>query len=760
MITLKGFYDDAQYFKSRKDVNIRVMARFADIEPYYYNNASTVGKQLGAAGSAIQKDADDLYKVLNNINTKCRALEVYVRLGDYKKDSLAYADDVFNQLNKLYTEFRMEKESLETQLKTLYRKIQPFSASNPYHNAEKEMVSILEKNRQLLKEWNYNFKEEIKSGWPIESIQKNLSENEQLVSKFKTAPSAIRYPESSSYLSFGRAIEADLEGKRYKINNYNSEARKSGVHANNAYLDFINYYNNDLVETYNDFINYSSSNNKLLGFVKFSPQFEINEKEQAVSYSSQQFKDIPLKEVKVTRRQQNIGPVVSSALNNYVDFINETLRQVKYFQLMLRNYNSSANYYKTSTSTRKATINYNHENFKIPQTSYHKTLNDSKILPLEYVGPLNDQHEVLMNIMKEIDALGVELDGYTQDKKYNTDNFERSDEIIKRCKYLISLIDGRKEHLYKNVNDIFYSYNPENQQKSWYTSSMALASVVAQSKKNLYEAKDLLTDKRKSLSSSDPLRQLSRALIAEEYSNMEGIKRIGRSNGLCPYTPYEDIAEKGSLFSEKISKTQAGSSKDNEKSYEDLLYTYNSIIDDYNKFADLAPIENIKNIHQINVFEFPSVEPSPQIVKKDPEQKDPGKADNTISASIKKPAGTVAPSPDTVTIIKEVKTEVVKRDTVFIEKSRTDTIYINNVAENEDLMSLEGYANNNIVLLLDVSSSMNEPHKLPLLKRSVKQLIQIYRPEDEISVVLYSGKARIALEPTSGKEKAEDPGGD
>jgi Mg-chelatase subunit ChlD len=108
---------------------------------------------------------------------------------------------------------------------------------------------------------------------------------------------------------------------------------------------------------------------------------------------------------------------------------------------------------------------------------------------------------------------------------------------------------------------------------------------------------------------------------------------------------------------------------------------------------------------------------------------------------------------DTVTVVKEIKTEVVKRDTVFVEKSKVDTVYITTPEVDENFMSLEGYANNNIVLLLDVSSSMDTPNKLPLLKRSVKQLIQLYRPEDEISIVLYSGKASVALEPTSGKEK-------
>lgn len=59
----------------------------------------------------------------------------------------------------------------------------------------------------------------------------------------------------------------------------------------------------------------------------------------------------------------------------------------------------------------------------------------------------------------------------------------------------------------------------------------------------------------------------------------------------------------------------------------------------------------------------------------------------------------------------------------------------------------------NIVLLIDVSGSMNSPDKLPLLRVAFKQLIAHLRPEDTLSIITYTGKTSVALPPTSGSEK-------
>jgi Ca-activated chloride channel family protein len=59
----------------------------------------------------------------------------------------------------------------------------------------------------------------------------------------------------------------------------------------------------------------------------------------------------------------------------------------------------------------------------------------------------------------------------------------------------------------------------------------------------------------------------------------------------------------------------------------------------------------------------------------------------------------------------------------------------------------------NLVFLIDVSGSMSDPNKLPLLKSSFKLLVQQLREQDHVSIVVYAGAAGLVLPPTSGADK-------
>jgi Ca-activated chloride channel family protein len=53
-----------------------------------------------------------------------------------------------------------------------------------------------------------------------------------------------------------------------------------------------------------------------------------------------------------------------------------------------------------------------------------------------------------------------------------------------------------------------------------------------------------------------------------------------------------------------------------------------------------------------------------------------------------------------------------------------------------------------LVFLLDVSSSMNQPNKLPLVKQSLRLLIGRLRPDDRVAIVTYAGNAGLVLPAT------------
>jgi Ca-activated chloride channel family protein len=59
----------------------------------------------------------------------------------------------------------------------------------------------------------------------------------------------------------------------------------------------------------------------------------------------------------------------------------------------------------------------------------------------------------------------------------------------------------------------------------------------------------------------------------------------------------------------------------------------------------------------------------------------------------------------------------------------------------------------NLVFLVDVSGSMDEPDKLPLLKNALRLLVDQLKADDHVSLVTYASGTRVVLEPTSGRER-------
>ncbi len=60
----------------------------------------------------------------------------------------------------------------------------------------------------------------------------------------------------------------------------------------------------------------------------------------------------------------------------------------------------------------------------------------------------------------------------------------------------------------------------------------------------------------------------------------------------------------------------------------------------------------------------------------------------------------------------------------------------------------------NLVFLLDVSGSMGDQNKLPLLKRAMRMLVEQLDPRDRVAITAYAGSAGLVLPPTSCDEKA------
>jgi len=61
----------------------------------------------------------------------------------------------------------------------------------------------------------------------------------------------------------------------------------------------------------------------------------------------------------------------------------------------------------------------------------------------------------------------------------------------------------------------------------------------------------------------------------------------------------------------------------------------------------------------------------------------------------------------------------------------------------------------NLVFLVDVSGSMQDPDKLGLAQQALRLLTRELGPDDRISLVVYAGSSGVVLEPTAGDHKAD-----
>ena len=59
----------------------------------------------------------------------------------------------------------------------------------------------------------------------------------------------------------------------------------------------------------------------------------------------------------------------------------------------------------------------------------------------------------------------------------------------------------------------------------------------------------------------------------------------------------------------------------------------------------------------------------------------------------------------------------------------------------------------NLVFLLDVSGSMNQPDKLPLLVNAMRVLLDGLQPQDRVAIVVYAGASGVVLPPTPASDR-------
>jgi len=711
-------------------------------EEYYYTTTLNLSKGLapGVAGSLNAK-LKELRAAADKIDANCKALDTYHKLEDYKQDNFAKANELVRALPLLLHDYKEKQRVLQTELEAVFKKAQ--STMTAYKNADNFMRSEILRERYLLDLWTLNAQENIPTGWPVEKLEQSIIETDQQLSIMEKMNPVLKYPTSSMWGSFQSGLSSILEVKRSSLNGYNFEARKSDKYSNDVYLDLINYFNGTLVSDYNSFIQFAVGDGYYgLKMIQYFPLFEVRSEPVSNTIQAKPFADIPRVPITIELQKTPLPKLQFESLLSYINYINETWRQMRNLQSSLESFSSSASYFRTLDSYEKhGPLHFDYDNYNIPKAEYQKAIADSKNLSPVIAKSLNDEATVLERILTELDELSASIAIQVSERAYEKDHLDKIYAILERQRVLFDEWDRRKELFYEDIRKVFDAYPTANPSSSWYISGRALRNLTELDHDALFKAKAYYTGDSTIQISTGNIDAAVRDVIAREYENMKGIQKIGRNNGLCPYTPYEDLPETSRSLSEAIKELKPAKSSRYEHPYHTMVYRYNDIVDDYNKFCELSvTVLHLPTIHQPELFSVKYASNNRATNNRTPVTKN------------QEPSVDKGQQQQQVVTKEATKTTAkVLHDTVYIE--RRDTVYIG--MPGEDLYSMEGYATNNMILLLDVSGSMNTADKLPLLKNAVMSMISMMRPEDKVSILSFSDKPKVLLESVSFKDEGK-----
>lgn len=683
---------------------LRYRCPFND-EPYYQQQA-----QKGNATPTLRTAADGYAAALAKVTQQCRALETYCTLETFKQDQYAGALDLITGLLPVLTEFEQRKTEYETAIeKTSPKKNAP---------ADAHMRRIAALHRDLLAQLRYNFYEEAHTGWPLDQVQQHIKTFQTALDEVAAHPPKLDYPASGYYDSFLKCAKDALSTQKDYVDAYNYKNQESDQHANDFYRDMLNQYNGCLVPFYNQFTDATPGAN-LVKMTQTTPKCALIKTNTPPDTAVKTFRDAPLPTWQAQPQPKPIGTNAALALNAYLDVANTCARKNNYLLMVL---NNNHLYYKPYPPTQNLYFNY--DTHTLPRSLFADARYLSRHLPETYRAPLEALAQQLMDISVEMDDLRQYLVDFSREKRGQKEGYAAVERVRDRYVVLFEQFDQKKEALFATVETMYQSWPAANPGTSWQRSYAALTDVMRADKTLFTAAQTQFRQGTKPVTlSPDAVENAAVKSIQNQFENLKGIEKLGRYNGLCPYTPYEDIGTESRRLVEYARQPD-------KKKPTDFTYLYNEIVENYNRFVELSGQPLLKNTRQMDLFQ-PAPPPPPR-----------------STTDVTKPAPPPATPPQTP--VTADKKPSVQRDTVYIR----DTIYLEKPpAVGAQFYSLEGFAPNNLVFLLDVSGSMNLENRLSLLQSSMSRLTQLLRREDEISVVSFSGKAKLLLAPTSGKKK-------
>ncbi|MCH2042542.1 MAG: VWA domain-containing protein [Saprospiraceae bacterium] len=406
-----------------------------------------------------------------------------------------------------------------------------------------------------------------------------------------------------------------------------------------------------------------------------------------------------------------LNKVSHRALNNYIVFINEVVHASNImhqdFETVNRQFHLYLDNKKDSIIYEKLEVLNNYDYFAyLPKDLLQNIYNDNLFLPYQKKKKPLELTLNINEIILELDSLRGELAIYTKNQYYKTDvNLEKGYKLLQRVEVLYLDLFALEEKVYWSLENILSDYQIEVHQPTHHQVIQLMAPTIKSSRALI---KTLKTDDIPS-NLEQKCTNLERCIQNLEQNRdqlLQQIPKIENSN-FCTHRQYDQLLYKAK---ELLAAAKAWKQGTVPSKYTNLFH---------------QPHHYLFNFDWLGIY---------------------NRYDNGISSIFNQ----------YISSTKEFQLATYEIPPIFeVIQFEKEPIHNNTDPLQDTSSSLENFASNNLIFLLDVSASMDQENKLPLLKESLSDLLELMRIEDKITIITYSGRAKVVLPPTSAEHKDE-----
>lgn len=454
-------------------------------------------------------------------------------------------------------------------------------------------------------------------------------------------------------------------------------------------------------------------------------------------------------------QNQRLSKSTYEALNNYIVYSNEVSHALNlmYFDFLHIN-DQFYQFVEDSIKQviyKKDNILTNPDYFPIyPRELYPKILNDNIYIPYDKRGAPLQLIGKVVNVLQEIEDTRSLLAQYVDTGDYLKDtNLVQGFKWLRRIEVLYYDMFTLQEKLHWNLTSIIQTYNSPEIDSNALRVTQELQPLLKQTKLVIKSIR--AGDTSSSLIyNCKKLKELTQSLDNRKYGIVKGMEKIPNSLR----SPEKRLE---SMLKRAKSILQVAAQYKNTPKYQNLdfkpsYYYYNiDLLDNYNRSGDgvatlFNKFINDNDVYWLYEHEMPHMF---EVLYPDiPEYEQYQVPDIDIEELIRKKLREKHLADSTAKAQSDSIAQVKKDSAIYAQKVLDSIEYRKNNPQVGD-MNLNGFATNNLVFLLDISSSMKDTNKLPLLKEALVQLLDLMREEDNITLITYSGKAEVVLPPTS-----------